>query len=184
MSVIKVVAATALAGGLSIGIALYGQQWFDGQFGTSGDRSSVRLTSLPDIRLPDVNGREVRSSSWAGKVLILHYWASWCAACVTDTQLLAQVQQQYGAGALQVVGIAIDQPQAVNAFLLEQPLPYPILIGGNAAAELSQQLGNRTLGLPFTVMFDAMGRRVFSHSGELTLAQVTNELARLVPVKK
>ena len=86
-------------------------------------------------------------------------------------------QQRYANRGLQVVGISIDRADAVARFLDDHPVNYPILLGNIETVRLSKQLGNRTGGLPFTVIFDAVGRRIFSQTGKLDRAVLDAEIA-------
>jgi thiol-disulfide isomerase/thioredoxin len=184
MNPAKVLVVTILAGSLSIGIALYGERWLDVQTPSSGvGKAAARglAGTLPELRLPDLSGREVSPDSWAGKVVVLNYWATWCPPCLREMPMLVELQRTYDDGELQVVGIAIDQPEQVQRFLDEHEINYPILLGGTEAIEAAQKLGNRTQGLPFTVIFDALGRRVFSQTGEISAATLREELLPLLP---
>lgn len=180
----KVLAVTVLAGTLSIGIALVSErlvQRDDGVLPDATTDTEGQYSMLPDLRLPDLTGREVASPAWAGRVVVLHYWASWCAPCQRDMALLATEQQARGQGALQVVGIAIDDPAEVAAFAAGRAPGFPLLLGGFAAIDTAHRLGNRTDALPFTVIFDPRGRRVFSHTGELGEARLRANLDPLFP---
>lgn len=182
MNPAKVLLVAMLAGTLSIGIALYSERWLD-ERGTGGTVASHRgnsIDSLPDIRLADADGREVASNSWAGKVVVLNYWATWCAACLREMPMLSQLQEVVDPGRLRVVGIAIDDADAVRRFLAERNVNYQILLGDADSVELSKRLGNRTSGLPFTVVFDRIGRRVFSHTGEISETEVRNRVMPLL----
>ena len=186
MSTGKVVLVTVLAGLIGIGSAILGQKWLgEGKMPSLAldikGHSDQRLESLPDFRLPDLAGQEIDSSSWAGKVLVLNYWATWCPPCLREIPLFAQAQEQYADAGLQVVGIAIDRPEDVETFLEQHPVNYPILIGGTDAIELSRHLGNRMQGLPFTVIFDQRGRRVHAQIGEMTKASLADPLTALIP---
>jgi thiol-disulfide isomerase/thioredoxin len=180
----KVLAVTVLAGSVSIGLALFGERWLDpGEHAperrTLGTPSGI-VDTLPDLRLPTLDGREVSSNSWAGKVVVLNFWATWCPPCLREMPLLEQWQQTYGNQGLQVVGIAIDRSEAVSAFLDQQPVTYPILLGELETVALSMGLGNRTGGLPFTVVFSPGGRRVFAQTGELDNAILEAEVRPLL----
>jgi thiol-disulfide isomerase/thioredoxin len=181
----KVLVVTVLAGSLSIGLALFGERWLSPPDAASGGprHSPGTLASLPDIRLRDLAGREVASNAWAGKVVIINYWATWCPPCLREMPMLARLQEGVDKGQLQVIGIAIDEPSAVRRFIEENAVGYPILLGGADAIELSRQLGNRTGGLPFTVVFDSSGRRVFSQTGELTAERIRQAILPLVATK-
>ena len=68
MSTVKVVLVTVLAGGISIGAAIFGQHWLVGtNFDPLTPARGGRADTLPDFRLPDLAGREIASSSWAGQ---------------------------------------------------------------------------------------------------------------------
>jgi thiol-disulfide isomerase/thioredoxin len=184
MSTVKVVVVTVLAGGISIGAAIFGQHWLAGtKFDTAAPARGGHADTLPDFRLPDLAGREIASSSWAGKILVINYWASWCPPCVREMPTLIRAQQAYDPGQFQVVGIAIDTQDAVEHFLVDHPVNYPILIGNVDSVEMSRRLGNRMHGLPFTVIFDRHGRRIFSQVGEVSAPTLEAQLAPLLPTK-
>ncbi|NEX16807.1 MAG: TlpA family protein disulfide reductase [Halochromatium sp.] len=184
MNAAKVLAVTVLAGSVSIGLALFGERWLDvGDNATEPSRRSPQqgmLDSLPDLRLPTLEGREMSSSTWAGKVLVLNFWATWCPPCLREIPLLDEWQQTYANQGLQVVGIAIDRAEEIAAFLEDNAVSYPILIGTRDSVDLSRELGNRTGGLPFTVGFDPLGRRIFSHTGEVDVDLLETEVKPLL----
>lgn len=182
MNPAKVLVVTLLAGTLSIGIALYGERWLadHDSGGLVSKRPGDSINSLPEIRLLDTAGREIASNSWAGKVVVLNYWASWCPPCLREMPMLVQLQQGFDTGRLQVVGIAIDDADSVRRFLAENSVNYQILLGDASSVALSKRLGNRTSGLPFTVVFDPLGRLVFSHTGEITAAEIRDQVVPLL----
>ena len=55
---------------------------------------------------------------------------------------------------MQVLGVAVDQPGPVRAFLQKQPLAFPIAMAGDGGLALVRQLGNTDGGLPFSIVFD------------------------------
>lgn len=80
------------------------------------------------------------------------------------------------------VGIAIDRAEDARAFVDRYPVNYPVLVGSPESIELSRRLGNRLLGLPFTVIFDQRGRRVFSRTGELGAEELKAQLDALLGI--
>jgi thiol-disulfide isomerase/thioredoxin len=182
MSAFKVVGVTLLAAGISVGTALFGERWLarEGPADQSTMGGTALLHGLPDFKLPDLGGREVASTAWAGKVLVINYWASWCPTCVREIPLLVQTQQALGDRGVQIVGIAIDRVADVRQFIAKYPVNYPVLIGNPEAVEISRRLGNRLQGMPFTVIFDRRGQRTFSRIGEVTAAQLQAQLDRLL----
>jgi thiol-disulfide isomerase/thioredoxin len=186
MTTSKIVAVTIVAGAISIGIAVFGQQWLDREKGLAlpiplaGDGSSDRLYRLPELRLPDLEGREMTSNDWEGKVLVLNFWATWCPPCLRELPLLDELQREHVDDGLQVVGIAIDKKEEVERFLADNPVAFPILLGDTDAVEMSRRLGNRLQGLPFTLIFDRSGKRVHGQIGEVTRTALAERLEPLL----
>ena len=178
MNTLKVAVVTALAAGISIASVVLGERWLSQQREPVDGATPIttQIEILPDFRLPGIDGREIHSSSWAGKVLVLNYWASWCPPCLREIPMMVRTQAALQDRGVQIVAIAIDRPEDVKGFIAEVPLNFPVLIGNLASVELSRRLGNRLQGLPFTVIFDARGRRIVSHAGEITEAQLTQAL--------
>jgi thiol-disulfide isomerase/thioredoxin len=183
MSVLKVLFVTLLAGSLSISVALFGQRWIDDHphLAIGAQPKGTRAQVMPDLRLPDLQGREIGSHNWAGKVVVMHFWASWCAPCLVEIASLERLQARYEPGVLQVVSIAIDSPEDIRDFLASRSLNYQVLLGGPPEVELAERFGNRTLALPFTALFDSHGRLVFSQAGEVADEVLATPLGALLP---
>jgi len=94
--------------------------------------------------------------------------------------MMIRAQEALRERGVQFVGIALDRVEDVKSFVAEYPLNYPVLIGNPESVELSRRLGNRIQGLPFTVVFDARGRRVFSRIGEIDSEELAAELDALL----
>lgn len=139
-----------------------------------------RLDRLPQFRLSDLDGQEVASSRWAGKVLVLNFWTTWCPPCLRELPLFDELQRTYADAGLQVVGIAIDEKEDVERFLAEHPVDFPILLGDMDTIELSRRLGNQRQGLPFTMIFDPHGKRVHGQAGEITRTTLIEHLEPLL----
>lgn len=181
MKPIKVVLVTLLSGSVSIGSALLGQRFLADNpvVAGRGSRIEVGIRTLPDFRLFDLDGRPVTSTAWAGKILVLNYWATWCSACVRELPLFIRAQETWRTSGVQFVGIAVDRAVDVKDFVAGYPVNFPLLIADPESVALSQRLGNRVAGLPFTVIFDRRGRRVFSWIGEVTNDALEAQLATL-----
>jgi thiol-disulfide isomerase/thioredoxin len=113
------------------------------------------------------DGRTLAAADFRGRPLLLNFWATWCPPCVEELPLLDQFFQSRQAQGWQVLGLAIDQPSAVRAFLVRRPLAFPIGLAGLGGTELSRELGNSNGGLPFSVLFDRAGRLVERKLGRL-----------------
>ena len=130
--------------------------------------------------LPDVQGREQALAQWRGKILVVNFWATWCAPCREEMPHFVAAQARDGAKGVQFVGIAVDDVAKVQAFAKEIGLNYPALIGGYGAIELSKTLGNDLSALPFTIVLDRQGRVVHTQLGPLKPAKLDGLLADLL----
>lgn len=117
--------------------------------------------------LPDLTGQSQPLSQWHGRVLVVNFWATWCAPCREEIPALIQVQNKLGPKGLQIIGIAIDQAERVKPYTAAMQINYPILVGELDAMDLAQQAGNQLGGLPFTVILDRSGKPVRSELGGL-----------------
>lgn len=116
---------------------------------------------MPALRLPDLAGVPTDlPGAWRGKPLLINVWASWCGPCIEEMPELQRFSAKQGANGVQVVGIALDDPEAVRAFLQRVPVAYPILIDTAGPADASVSLGNRKGVLPYSVLIDADGTLV------------------------
>jgi thiol-disulfide isomerase/thioredoxin len=169
--VVTVIAAAVIALGVGVATALWHR----------GDNDAVRDgTAVLNLVLPDLEGREQPLAQWRGKVLVVNFWATWCAPCREEMPQFVAAQARDGAKGVQFVGIAVDDPGKVQVYAREVKLNYPALIGGFGAIELSKALGNDLAALPFTVVVDRQGRVAATQLGPLKQAKLDALLARLL----
>jgi len=142
----------------------------------------TRQTHAPDhlwaMRLPDQYGKTQSLAQWRGKVLVLNFWATWCAPCREEIPDFIAVRTQYRTQNVEMVGIAIDSAQPVAAYVRDIHMPYPVLIGEGEALGLARALGNSSGALPYTVVINSAGRIVLRHLGRLPRAQLETILAQ------
>lgn len=113
-------------------------------------------------------GQPLAMREFAGKPLLVNFWATWCPPCVEELPLLNRFYEENKAKNWQVVGLAVDQPSAVRTWLQKSPLSFPVAMAGLSGAELSKALGNLSGGLPFTAVFGASGQLLHRKSGKVT----------------
>ena len=102
-------------------------------------------------------GGQLQLASFLGKPVLLNFWATWCAPCVTELPLLDRFHRDQQARGWQVIGLAVDNDAPVLAFLAQRPVSFPVGLAGFEGLSLSRALGNTGGGLPFSVVFDATG---------------------------
>ena len=133
------------------------------------------LNAALKTELANMAGGKASLSQWQGKVMVVNFWATWCAPCRKEIPEFIRMQTALEAKGVQFVGIAIDEPAKVRQYAQEVRINYPILIGEFDATELGKVLGNDVGGLPYTVIFDRGGRVV------KTILGGTNE-SHLTPI--
>ena len=162
----------ALAAGIYAGI--------DGRDSLTVDMRGKDAAALLGVSLPDTKGKETPLAQWKGKVVVVNFWATWCVPCREEMPEFVVTQRELGGRGVQFVGIAIDQPDKIDAFAAELNLNYPALVGGFGAIELSKTLGNRYGALPFTVIVDRAGRVAHTQLGRLKEPQLRTILTHLL----
>jgi thiol-disulfide isomerase/thioredoxin len=117
-------------------------------------------------------GATLAMQTFRGKPLLLNFWATWCPPCVEEFPLLDTFFKENSARSWQVLGLAIDQPSAVRAFLQRTPVSFPIGLVGLEGSELSKAFGNSSGGLPFSVVIGASGKVLQRRIGRVTAAEL------------
>ena len=86
--------------------------------------------AVPEFELLDLDGRTVHLSDFAGRNVLLNFWATWCPPCKAELPDLVEVQRQYGGDDFTIIGISLDRvgPVKVQEFVRQAGLNYPILM--------------------------------------------------------
>lgn len=114
---------------------------------------------VPAFTLTALDGRAVAvPQAYAGRPVLVNLWASWCGPCVKEMPELDRFARSQAPNGTQVVGIALDDAAAVEAFLRRIPVSYPLLIDTPGPRDAGVRLGNPKGVLPYSVLLDAQGR--------------------------
>lgn len=132
------------------------------------------------LNLPGTDDPAIDLGRWRGQPLVVNFWATWCAPCVEEMPELSELQQQYQAKGLQILGIGIDSPENIRKFSEQRPVVYPLLIAGAGGSELSRRFGNSSGGLPYTVVIDRSGRVQTRIIGRFKLDQLRGAIESVV----
>ncbi|MEE8542827.1 MAG: TlpA disulfide reductase family protein [Gammaproteobacteria bacterium] len=125
------------------------------------------VETLPEFTLNNPAGEPQSIGSWPGKALLINFWATWCAPCLREIPLLIEYQESHRDRSVQVVGIAVDRPDPVHAFMEDLEFNYPVLIGVADAMDAAAAFGVDFFALPFSVFTDTQGHILGVHTGEL-----------------
>ncbi len=134
----------------------------------------------PDFVRQDLTGRTLRLDALRGKVVLLDFWATWCAPCQLEMPVFNGWQRQYGPQGLAVLGISMDDDaDTARRLVKRQHLDYPNALGD---ARLGARYGG-VLGLPLTFLIDRSGLIRARFQGETDMKTIEKQLQALLREK-
>lgn len=114
-------------------------------------------------------GQRLRLDAFRGKPLLLNFWATWCPPCIEELPLLSNFYREQSVNNWQVLGLAIDDADTAQRFLAQNPVTFPVAMGGASGLAMSKSLGNSAGALPFTVVINSIGQVVHRKMGRLSI---------------
>ncbi|MEI6354312.1 MAG: TlpA family protein disulfide reductase [Methylococcus sp.] len=159
-----------LAGSLALSAGVFTRQW-------------LMMSSAASIKEPllvDLEGKAHTLAEWKGRVVVLNFWATWCPPCREEMPDFTQIQSEFDRQGVSFIGIAIDDPLVVKAYLAEHPVNYPILVGGSDVPAWADRLGNEISALPFSVVLDRKGQQIHAHIGRFHHQQILDQVKPLL----
>ncbi len=143
--------------------------------------SAYAADKAADFTLRDINGKEVHLSDYAGKVVILSFWATWCGPCKEEMPHLQKMYEAKADAGLVVLSVSTDDARSaskVKPYIMSMKYTFPVLLDREATL-----IGgyNPSKTLPFTVIIDRAGNvsRVasgYNPGDEVTLAKEIDAL--------
>jgi len=131
-------------------------------------------------KFADPRGRPQSLGQFQGKILVVNFWATWCAPCREEMPAFARLQSRWAGRNVQFVGLANDDPGRVERFGKDLAITYPLWVGGDEIGELSKRLGNHLGVLPHTVLLDPQGQVLESRVGPYSEAILEDRLRAIV----
>lgn len=131
------------------------------------DHGGDSADELRGARFQDLAGKPQSLDNWQGKILVLNFWATWCAPCLEEIPMLAVMRDKYAPSGVEILGIAVDLAAKVLEFSKSTKIGYPLLLADASALELMRRLGNKAGGLPYTVFLNRRGVPVRQKLGAL-----------------
>jgi cytochrome c biogenesis protein CcmG/thiol:disulfide interchange protein DsbE len=131
----------------------------------------------PQFSRPDLNGRQINLKDYRGKVVLLNFWATWCASCQVELPRFEEWQKRYSKDGLQVLTISMDDGDApVRKTVRKLHLALPVVMGD---AKLGESYDG-VLGLPVTFLIARDGTVVAKIKGETDLGALETRLRQLL----
>ncbi len=116
----------------------------------------------------DLEGNLRNIKEWDGKLIFLNFWATWCPPCKKEIPDFIELQKTYGEQGFQIIGIAIDEEDAVREYAEDVGMNYPSLVVQGEGVGLAKRYGNSIGALPYTVIINSDGEISNTISGELS----------------
>lgn len=130
--------------------------------------------------LPDAADQPLAFERFAGRPLIINFWATWCAPCVEEMPELSALHVELAPKGLGMVGIGIDSAAKIAEFSARSPVSYPLVVAGLGGSELARRFGNPAGALPFTVLVDRDGRIAHRLLGRVDITRLKSMATSLV----
>lgn len=128
-----------------------------------------------DFLLPSLDGEQLGPSSYAGKVVVIDFWATWCAPCRVQAEILEQIHSEYSGKGVEFLAVSLGEDEStVRSFVEKEPFAYPVLF--DPEDRVSAQLG--IYALPTVMIVDRDGAVAYRHAGISSEATVRTLLSQ------
>src|SRR5262245_5562949 len=117
-----------------------------------------------EFTLPDAAGKAIDLQAFRGKVIVLNFWATWCAPCRTEIPWLVEISHAHRDAGLVVLGVSVDEDVArIAPFAARLGMDFPVLVGRDAQ-DFREAFGP-LLGFPTTLLITRGGDICLRHNG-------------------
>ncbi len=132
-------------------------------FARADDSVARERPVAPAWKLAGLDGKPVSLADFKGKVVVLDFWATWCAPCRDEIPGFVELQKQFGDRGLVVVGVSLDEEGApfVQKFVRQHGVSYPVVLGSREVVAAYDGVD----ALPTTFIIDREGKIVKGHRG-------------------
>ena len=166
---------------LSLGFAFryyLNNKFFSGQLVQTNSNDSTQAFFAASF--PNEMGKNQAIKQYQNKIIVLNFWASWCEPCREEMPELSALHNEFKDRNVVVLGMAIEDVAAVNDFLKETKVSYPLFATDIQGMEIASLLGNNKGVLPYTVIINKNGSIVKSFFGRVTKPLLEKSLLPLI----
>jgi thiol-disulfide isomerase/thioredoxin len=153
----------------AVGLLVLGSVLFARERTAVATDSAAAARPAPAWKLQDLEGREVSSDQFKGKVVVVDFWATWCGPCIEEIPGYIALQKKYGPDGLVIVGVSLDRrgPAHVKQFAQDKGMNYTLVMGDEAVVEA---FGNFQ-AIPTTFLISREGRILHQKTGAAPAAE-------------
>ncbi|HWM44888.1 MAG TPA: TlpA disulfide reductase family protein [Burkholderiales bacterium] len=131
----------------------------------------------PEVRFTQLSGETFSTSELRGKVVLVNFWATYCASCVREMPKIVDTHRKFAPRGYETVAVAVrqDNPQRVARFAESRALPFRVAL--DSSGELAREFGNVRL-TPMSFLIDKQGRVLRRYVGEPNWTEVHHLVER------
>ena len=136
--------------------------------------------TIPQLSLKDLAGHEVNLTDFKGKVVLVNFWATWCAPCIEEMPSMQRLRDKLGLAGFEVLAVNYQESQTrINEFLKKRPLKLTILRDHDGSA----RTGWGVRVFPTSFVIDAGQRVRYTVTGDVdwTSSKIESQIRELLP---
>jgi len=133
----------------------------------SGDGKGETNKAAPAFSVSNIKGGQLSLEDYKGKVVLVNFWATWCAPCKEEIPGFVEVYNDLSNKGFVVLGIALDEKDLVSEFSKKLNITYPIGYGDDDVAKVNEAYGNTLGALPYNVILDKQHNIVYTQPGPI-----------------
>jgi thiol-disulfide isomerase/thioredoxin len=142
----------------------------------------------PAFALEDLSGKKVSLADYRGKAVLVNFWATWCGPCKIETPWLVELRDKYAAQGFEILGVDTEAEDlkpddkagwaknkaAVDKFVAEENVPYPMLLNGDSLSEAWGGLDD----LPASFFVDRNGKVIAASVGLTSESDIESNIKK------